>query len=38
MEGSSQDTGLVPVAVYRDGKYRSLNSGLVVVNVLFVLC
>ena len=29
VEGSSQDNGLVPVAVYRNGKYRSLNSGSV---------
>ena len=29
-EGSSHDTGLVPVAVYRDGRYRSLASGSVI--------
>ena len=31
-EGESRDTGLVPVAVFRDGKYTSLTSGY--VNIL----
>ncbi|KAL5260144.1 hypothetical protein ACHWQZ_G010306 [Mnemiopsis leidyi] len=37
VEGSSQDTGLVPVAVYRDGKYRSLNSGSDITQLLATL-
>ncbi|XP_063679918.1 uncharacterized protein LOC134815331 isoform X2 [Bolinopsis microptera] len=36
-EGRSRDTGLVPVAVFRDGKYTSLTSGSDITQLLATL-